>query len=80
MSTDPVDKALLSKIVHPHGYINHVLHQLLHRSTIGLRRDVVDFYYFTAATLAHLLRGSSSDPHVAGTPAPSRELGHQTLQ
>ena len=36
MSTDPVDKSLLSKIVHPHGYINHVLHQLLHRSTVGL--------------------------------------------
>ena len=40
MSTDPVDKSLLSKIVHPHGYVNHVLHQLLHRSTVGLgQRD-----------------------------------------
>ena len=40
VSTNPVDKSLLSKIVHPHGYINHVLHQLLHRSTVGLgQRD-----------------------------------------
>ena len=36
MSTDPVDEALLSKVVHPHGYVDHVLHQLLHRSTVGL--------------------------------------------
>ena len=54
--TNPVDEALLSKIVHPHGYINHVLYQLLHRSTVGLgQRDKTCWLQLLAVTLAHSL-------------------------